>query len=110
MTRPRRGLQIIREVKNNPYKVIKTFIIDNKVMIGIKNDTISTIKITELPIADRYSTGTQISKHNLVTAFQEERLEEEVQDEVIEEEPRKRDQISLEEIDDRLMTIDDFLK
>ena len=110
MTRPRRGLQIIREVKNNPYKVIKTFIIDNKVMIGIKNDSISTIKITELPIADRYSTGTQITKHNLVTAFQEERLEEEVQDEVIEEEPRKRDQISLEEIDDRLMTIDDFLK
>ncbi len=110
MTRPRRGLQIIREVKNNPYKVIKTFIIDNKVMIGIKNDTISTIKITELPIADRYSTGTQISKHNLVTAFQEERLEEETQDEIIEEEPRKKDQISLEEIDDRLMTIDDFLK
>ena len=109
MTRPRRGLQIIREVKNNPYKVIKTFIVDHKVMIGLKNDSISTIKITELPIADRYSTGTTISKHNLVTAFTEERLEEEENCEVIEDGPRKKDQISLEEIDDRLMTIDDFL-
>ena len=110
MTRPRRGLQIIREVKNNPYKVIKTFIVDHKVMIGLKNDSINTIKITELPIADRYSTGTTISKHNLVTAFTEERLEEEENNEVIEDGPRKKDQISLEEIDDRLMTIDDFLK
>lgn len=110
MSRPRRGLQIIREVKNNPYKVIKTFIVDNKVMIGIKNDSINTVKITELPIADRYSTGTSISKHNLLTAFPVESLEEDNDEEVIVEEPRKKDQISLEEIDDRLMTIDDFLK
>ena len=37
-----------------------------------------------------------------------ETIEEIVQEE--KEEPKKKDQISLEEIDDRLMTIDDFLK
>ena len=109
MSRPRRGLQIIREVKNNPYKVIKSFIIDNKVLLGLKNSEIKYIKTTELPISDRYSTGTTISKHKLIDAFIKEELEEEQDEEIIEDTPRKKDQISLEEIDDRLMTIDDFL-
>ena len=122
-TRARRGLLMIREVKSNPYKILKTFIADPKNYIGIKNGEISTIKLTELPIADRHSTGSLISKQPLTDAFvvaslirqdevqtQIEPQDEPVIIEVIEEkEVSKKDKISLKEIDDRLMTIDDFL-
>ena len=121
-TRTRRGILAIREVKSNPYKVLKALIIKAKDNIGLKNGDIIEFKSTELPIADRYSTGSQISKHNLDDAFVVARLiknqlEEEQLDldqpqivEVIKEESvPKKERISLAEIDDRLMTIDDFL-
>ena len=47
LSRARRGLQIVREVKTNPYKVLKTFVVDNKEFIGIKNDDIKTIVTKE---------------------------------------------------------------
>lgn len=120
-TRARRGLLLIREVKTNPYQILKTFIADPKNFIGIKNGDIQTLKLTELPIADRHSTGSLITKKHLTDAFLvanitkqgEEPIKEEVVEEpkiiaVIEETPKK-ERISLKEIDDRLMTIDDFL-
>ena len=122
-TRARRGLLVMREVKSNPYRVIKTFITDSKNHIGIKNGEIETLKLTELTIADRYSTGSQISKHNLTDSFiiatlkrREEQkqesisVEEEKQEQQQEKIIPKKEKISLKEIDDRLMTIDDFLK
>ena len=121
-TRARRGLLVMREVKSNPYHVIKTFITDSKNYIGIKNGEIETLKLTELNIADRYSTGGQISKHNLTDSFliatlkrREEPEQESIPIEEQKEEPEekivpKKEKISLKEIDDRLMTIDDFLK
>lgn len=122
-SRTRRGLQVIREVKTNPYRIIKTFITDSKNYIGIKNGDINVIKLTELSISDRHSIGTQITKHSLTDAFivatlvrnakEQVSLEkvEEVSAEPVVEEPKvsKKDKISLKEIDDRLMTIDDFL-
>ncbi len=120
-TRARRGLLLIREVKTNPYQILKTFIADSKNFIGIKNGDIQTLKLTELPIADRHSTGSLITKKHLTDAFLvanitkqgEEPEKEEIIEEpkiiaVIEETPKK-ERISLKEIDDRLMTIDDFL-
>ena len=119
-SRTRRGIQVLREVKSNPYEVLKTFIEDSKKHLGIKNSDITEIKLTELPIADRYSTGSQISKHQLTDAFivttlqkpnqQQESLIEVEEEPIKEETIPKKDKISLQEIDDRLMTIDDFLK
>lgn len=119
-TRARRGLLVLREVKSNPYHVIKTFITDSKNYIGIKNGEINTIKLTELNILDRYSTGGQIAKGELVDSFliatlqrRETLLEEESTPMVAEKEEEiipKKEKVSLKEIDDRLMTIDDFLK
>ena len=124
-TRARRGLLLIREVKTNPYKILKTFIIDPKNYIGIKNPDIMSIKLTELSIADRHSTGSLISKKQITDAFIVASLERQQQEnlaaspiveeepeiiEVLEEkEPPKKERVSLKEIDDRLMTIDDFL-
>ena len=124
-TRTRRGIQVLREVKSHPYEVLTTFIEDSKNYIGLKNDELVTIKLTELPIADRYSTGSQISKKSLTSAYliptltrpekhQEQLVEAEEEPKIIsiiEEKPTpKKDKVSLQEIDDRLMTIDDFLK
>ena len=124
-TRARRGLLLIREVKTNPYKILKTFIIDPKNYIGIKNPDILNLKLTELTIADRHSTGSLISKKQILDAFVVASLERHQQEnlaaspiveeepeiiEVLEEkEPPKKERVSLKEIDDRLMTIDDFL-
>ena len=124
-TRTRRGLLVIREVKTNPYKILKTFITDSKNYIGLKNRDIKISKLTEIQSSDRHSIGSQLTKHSLTDAFQESSLvrstkeqidliDEKVieeKDVVVEkEEPKPRkEKISLKEIDDRLMTIDDFL-
>lgn len=104
-SRARRGLMTIRDVKTNPYHVIKALIPTNKDHIGIKNGEITLIKPTELPIADRYSTGSTINKKGLTNAFLYKTLET-----IKEDTTPKKDQVSLEDIDKRLMTIDDFLK
>ena len=123
-TRTRRGIQVLREVKSNPYLVLKTFIEDSKNYIGIRNSDIINIKLTELPIADRYSTGSLISKHELNDAFSIVTLTRVVKEQeeislnndepkiikVIEKDTLKKDKVSLQEIDDRLMTIEDFIK
>ena len=120
-SRTRRGIQVMREVKTNPYVILKTFITDNKNHLGLRNGEIVIVKVTELPIVDRYSTGSQITKQKLNDAFvvaglskikKEQDTLVEVDEEEVKEEVKvpKKDQISLQEIDDRLMTIDDFLK
>ena len=73
-TRARRGLMIIKEVKTNPYHVIKSFILNNKEHFGIINGDINIMKPTELPIMDRYSTGSSISKHEITNAFKLQEL------------------------------------
>ena len=122
-TRTRRGIQVLREVKSNPYVILKTFIENPKQYVGLKGEEIITLKLTELPILDRYSTGSQIVKKKLIDAYvipslirvstEQESLETidtpEII-EVIEEKVPKKDKVSLQEIDDKLMTIDDFLK
>ncbi len=103
-SRARRGLMTIRDVKTNPYHIIKAFIVDNKDQLGLKNGEIITIKSTELPISDRYSTGSSIVKSNLTDAFMVKSLVKK------EEVTPLKEQVSLSDIDQRLMTIDDFLK
>ena len=110
-SRAKRGLLILREVKTNPYRIIKTFIVSNKDFIGIKSSDIKVLKNTEIPILDRYSVGSQISKENINAAFinaeliKKDEIKEEVNITIEKQEPK----VSLKEIDDRLMTIDDFI-
>ena len=113
MARARRGLLLLREVKTNPYRVVKTFVPKNGDTFGIKTPDINIFKTTEVSIMDRYSTGSSISKHQIIDVFVTKELVKKddilnVNEEVNNpEEPIKR--ISLKEIDERLMTIDDFL-
>ncbi len=122
-TRARRGLLLLREVKSNPYHVMKTLPIKSKDQLGVKTNAIKLLKAVDFPIMDRYSTGSQVVKGNVNDCFKIVglRRKDEVQEEIsleteeatiIKEEesiPTKPKRISLREIDDRLMTIDDFL-
>ena len=111
-TRARRGLLLLREVKTNPYRIVSTFITSNKNHLGIKTEEITMVKVTELPIMDRYSTGSQISKKQIKEAFVSVDLttKEDLERGESNLEVPKKDSINLKEIDDKLMTIDDFLK
>ncbi len=114
ISRARKGIQVIRDVKTNPYYILKSFVVDSKHNLGLKfKEDIERIKLTELPISDRHSTGTQLSKHNIIDVFIEKDLENPKDDKNkttnIDKEEIKKENISLENIDKRMMTIDDFL-
>ena len=108
--RARRGTMVIREVKTNPHKIVKTLIINSKdlLLIKTKND-IRKIKNTELPIMDRYSTGSAISKE-IIDVGVVKRLENKDNMFEIIKEDIKENEVSLEEVDNKMLTIDDFLK
>ena len=109
-TRARRGLMLVRDIKSNPYKIVKTFGVDSREHIGIITDEIVDIKLTELSISDRYSTGNSITKKKINNAFLVASLikkndNKNVNIEKVVEKPKP----SLKEIDERLMTIDDYI-
>ncbi len=114
--RARRGLLILREVKTNPYKVRKTFITDTRNYIGIKTPEITTMKLTEIKIADRYSTGSEIYKGEISTGFVVSSLMKKI--DITKSEPLKIEkieklettQLSLSEIDDELLKIENILE
>ena len=114
--RASRGLLIFKEIKSNPQHVIKAFLLDVKKYIGIKKDEdIKNIKLTEIPIMERYSIGSLIHKSGIDDSFEimnlmkkEDITTNNKQDkEEKKEEPKK---VSLKDIDDKMMTIGDFLE
>ncbi|MDD2392220.1 MAG: DNA topoisomerase IV subunit A [Bacilli bacterium] len=111
ISRARRGISIIRDVKTNPYHILKAFIANPKTSLGLKQgNDFDYIKITELPITDRNSVGSTISKNNIDAVFIEQELtkkEDETNSHTIKNE--EKEEISLESIDRKIMTIDDFL-
>lgn len=115
-SRAKRGLMILREVKTNPYRVLKTFVSSTKEMLGLKMSDIKYIKLTELPIVDRYSTGSVISKEKISDAFiltnleSKEALNERNEENLSIPETKPKNDVLLKEIDDKLLDIDDFLK
>ena len=112
-SRARKGLLLVRLVKTNPHKLISSYITNTKDKIGVINlKGINIFKNAEIPIADRYSTGSSISNVRVVKTFIPSELENKdniKEVEIIEtiEEPKK--EVSLKEIDEEILTIDDFL-
>ena len=69
-TRGRKGTKIIKDIKTNPYYILNTYIVDYKKILGIKTGTeINEIKLTDLPISDRFKSGTTISKLDIINTF-----------------------------------------
>ncbi|HHW68959.1 MAG TPA: DNA topoisomerase IV subunit A [Tenericutes bacterium] len=110
-SRARKGVLIVRDVKTNPYYILKTIITGTKNNLGIKNgEEIQIVKITDAPIADRYSTGTSISKEGIEDVFIVEKLQtrDNIEKNVMSEVDEK-EELKLSNVDEKIMTIDDFL-
>ena len=110
-SRSRRGLLIIREVKTNPHKIQNAFVTFSKDKFGlVTQNGIDIIKNSEITISDRHSIGSNISKIKLKDIFIISQLQskKEIED-VVEVQEVKKSDVSLKEIDDKIMTIDDFL-
>lgn len=116
-SRAKRGLLLLREVKSNPQEIIKVFVGDAKHNILLKsNGKDKELKLTEIPIMDRYSTGSTISKSKIdlvsdIASLTSDNIEapKEVSKPVTKEEAKEKKEVSIKEIDDKFMTIDDFL-
>ena len=110
-SRAKRGLLMLREVKTNPYRTIYSVVTSSKDYLGIQNENITFLKSTELSIMDRYSTGSVISKKDIKTVFVKTDLQK--KKDLVKEADIKEEKVvkkpSLKEIDDKLMTIDDFI-
>ena len=68
------------------------------------------LKNSEIPINDRHSTGSNVSKVKIKDIFMELELQSKndiEEPEIVEE--IKKEEVSLKEIDDKMLTIDDFL-
>ncbi len=112
--RASRGLLIQKEVKSNPQEIVKSFVIDSKNHVGIKNDDdIKILKLTEIPIMDRYSAGSLIYKKGITDVFEETNLitKNDIKTSKKDETQKKetKNNPSLKDIDDRMMVIEDFL-
>ncbi len=122
-TRAKRGLLLLREVKSNPQQIKKVYVSDAKHDIIITNNNgKKEFKLTEIPIMDRYSTGSTIMKSKVNEVYEVVYLVKEEKTSEINKKPDEKDEvsppdkstkpkkeISLKEIDDKFLTIDDFL-
>ena len=128
----------MKEIKSNPSKIKKCYITSNKNSILILTDKgFTQVKLTEIPIMDRYSNGSYLVKHRIldtaliISLIEKENeiindippKEEPIIKEEKEEPPKKvetpskpqeehiiQEELNLEDIDKQIMTIDDLLK
>ena len=113
-----RGLLIMKEVKSNPQKINSAYVVV-KVNIDIKdnNGKFINLKSTEIPIMERYSTGSNVVKKGILSTHLEIFLENKsdfeshkAQEEIINfDEEDNGVQISLANIDDKFLEVDEIL-
>ena len=102
--RAKRGLQGIRDVKTNPYHILKNYLTRINDKFGVKaNDEILQFIAKDVSLLDRKSTGNNICKNKVYDVFKICELNK------IEESNVEENEESLEKIDSKIMTIGDFL-
>ena len=112
ISRARKGIQIIRDVKTNPYYILNSYVVNSKDNIGLKlNSDIIYIKDTDLPILDRYSTGTSLSKQMIFDTFIYKNIVNLNNDneKILDNNKTENKEVELNQIDKKILTIDDFL-
>lgn len=112
-TRANRGTLLMKEIKSNPSKIINVYLLSGKENLGIVTDNyIKYIKINDIAIMDRLSNGSYIVKDKINTTFKvcnlitKENFSKKEEKDL--EEPQK--EVSLEEVDSKMLTIDGILK
>ena len=125
-SRGNRGLMFMKEIKSNPSHFIKAYVENTKKVIHVVTDNEDKeIKLTDIPIMDRYSNGSYIVKDKVNNSYltidpltkEDMPIEEEIKEEPKEE--QKQEQVtlsfdnlykeSLKSVDDRMVKINNFL-
>lgn len=124
-SRANRGVLLMKEIKSNPSRIVNAYLLPNKSSIGICTDSyIKVIKGSDIPIMDRYSNGSYVVKDRVNASYIVSKLISKDKDEVKEilngvsekevstnfKSNKSDKEISLMEVDDKIMTIDDLLK
>ncbi len=120
--RARRGSRIIKHIKTNPYYIVSTFVNHKKEEFSVRNkDEVHVLMSTEVPFGNLESKGATISKKDILGVYKLQKNEnlnsdlkqtEDIKQSIEESNEKKEvevETISLEEIDEQIMTIDDFL-
>ena len=119
-SRANRGILLMKEIKSNPSKVIKTYIVQSKEDIVIDSMAESKeVKLTEISIMDRQSNGSFIVKDRVldthrVTCLMDKYNDVDNNNVIINDTNNKcgvnnKETIKLKNVDDKIMTIDDIL-
>ena len=103
----------MKEIKSNPSKIVNIYLLSGKENLGIVTDNyIKYIKINDIAIMDRFSNGSYIVKDKINATFKlcdlitKDSFTKKEEKDL--EEPQK--EVSLEEVDSKMFTIDDILK
>lgn len=120
-SRANRGLMFMKEIKSNPSKVVKVYVENPKNTIMVVSDNYTKqIKLTEIPIMDRYSNGSYIIKDKIKDSYLESTMITKEDFDGLEYiEDKKPEQVelnfdmlnkeSLKQVDDKMVIINNFL-
>ena len=67
-SRAKRGILLLKEIKSNPSSIFRTFITSKEDVVFYTGEEI-VVKLSEIPILDRQSNGTNIIKGSFVDCF-----------------------------------------
>lgn len=111
-SRAKRGILLMKVIKSNPSKIIKSYITNPKKSIGVVSDNYSkVIRINEIPIMDRYSNGSYIIKDRIISSYELAGLISKEDSSSSKEEVKiEKKEMSLKEIDDKLSSIDSLME
>jgi len=119
-SRANRGILLMKEIKSNPSKIVKTYLMNSKEEIVINSISGSKeVKLTEISIMDRQSNGSFIVKDRVMDTYKCVNIMSQYGDndktlEVDNDSEKKvvildKEVKSLKTIDDKIMTIDEIL-
>ena len=120
-TRGNRGLMFMKEIKSNPSKIVKAYVMDNKATIHVVTDREDkALRIVDIPIMDRYSNGSYVVRDRINYVYTEmEPLDKDMfsnmkydSDKVDNVKQISFDMLnkqSLKEVDDKMVVINNFL-
>ena len=117
-SRANRGILLMKEIKSNPSKIIKTYLISSKEEIVIESVSgIKDVKLTEISIMDRQSNGSFIVKDRVISTHKCVNMVSQYSDDLFKQDMVEEKMVttnskevkSLKAIDDKIMTIDEIL-
>jgi len=115
-SRANRGILLMKEIKSNPSKIIKSYLLSSKETITVISIAeIKELKLTEISIMDRQSNGSYIVKdrvmdtYHIATLVSDEHLNIESSNDKEENTIVNNELKNLKKVDDQIMTIDEIL-